>query len=314
MNRIPDIDDRPVVLITGASTGIGLALAKKLITEPYRLVLTARSSSLPRFSEHGFAENEHLRLRPLDVTKADEANKVVEDVNRVWGGVDVLINNAGVAYRAVMEHLSDADEEDQFRINYLGPLHLIRCVLPYMRSRRQGRIINISSVGGMMAMPTMGGYSASKFALEGASEALWYELRPWGIKVTLIEPGFVKSNSFRNAMFTPQSQKALDNPRLPYHPYYANLIRFIEKMMLKSPTTPEKIAAQILKVMRHPDPRLRVSATYDAVIFRLLRRLLPQRLYHYVLYRSLPEISHWVPDHPERGSGSETPRPAGHRD
>ena len=304
-------DKSAVVLITGASTGIGLALARKLMSEPYRLVLTARSSSMSRFAEHGIEESASILLRSLDVTNPDEANSVIADICRIWGGVDILINNAGVAYRAVMEHLSDEDEEDQFHINYLGPLHLIRCVLPYMRSRRQGRIINISSVGGMMAMPTMGGYSASKFALEGASEALWYELKPWGIKVTLLEPGFVNSNSFQNAVFTPQSRNAMDDPNQPYHPYYTNLIRFIEKMMLSSPTTPEKIAAQILKIMRHRNPRLRVSATYDAVIFRLLRRILPQRLYHWVLYRSLPNINHWVPAPPEKEARSEKPRPAG---
>ena len=286
--------DRRVVLVTGASTGIGLALAKALSKTSLRVALTARSASLPRFSEQGLEEHEDLLIRALDVTRAAEANRVVAEIRQRWGGVDILINNAGVAYRAVMEHLEDEDEEEQFHINYLGPLHLIRQVLPDMRARRSGRIINLSSVGGMMAMPTMGGYSASKFALEGASEALWYELKPWGVHVTLIEPGFVHSNSFQNAVFTEKSRKSFHEPDDPYHAYYTNLIGFIARMMRRSSTTPDDIAVLILKIMNRKKPPLRVSATRDAVFFNIIRRILPGRLYHYVLYRFLPEINDWV--------------------
>ncbi len=286
--------DERVVLITGASTGIGLALAKTLVPTAYRLVLTARASSLHRFEKEGVNPSDRVWLRPLDVTKPQEGDAVVAEVQEKWGGVDVLINNAGVAYRAVIEHLEDRDEEDQFHINYLGALHLIRLVLPHMRAKRRGRIINLSSVDGMMAMPTMGGYSASKFALEGASEALWYELKPWGIHVSLIEPGFVHSNSFQNALFTSASRKSYSDPGDAYHRYYSHLIRFIEKMMHLTPTTPERIAKRIAFVITRRNPPLRVSATWDAVFFLLLRRLLPQRFYHWFLYRTLPGIGGWV--------------------
>lgn len=287
-----------VVLVTGASTGIGLALTRALLPTPYRLVLTARHASLERFKEMGVEASDRVWLRPLDVTQPQEGDGLVAEIEEKWGGVDILINNAGVAYRAVMEHLEDRDEEDQFHINYLGPLHLIRLVLPGMRKRRRGRIINLSSVGGMMAMPTMGGYSASKFALEGASEALWYELKPWGVHVTLVEPGFVNSKSFKNALFTAASGKSLIDAQDPYHHYYGNLTRFIEKMMGRSPTTPERIARIILSIMTRKNPPLRVSATWDAVFFSLLRRILPQRLYHHILYRNLPGIDHWVSKKP----------------
>src|SRR5688500_5444459 len=179
------------VLVTVATSGLGLARAQQLLVTPgYRLILTARGSSLDRFADKGITESERVWLRPLDVVDAVERRRVVEEACDRWGGVDILVNNAGVSYRAVLEHVRDSERLAQMDINFLGPMELVRLVLPRMRERRWGRIINVSSVGGMMAMPTMALYSASKFALEGASEALWYEVRPWNVWVTLIEPGF----------------------------------------------------------------------------------------------------------------------------
>jgi len=299
MMKARENPDRRVVLLTGATTGIGLALANALLATDMRLVLTARADSMPRFERLGIREGERVMLRALDVSDGDQANRVFEAVVARWGGVDVLINNAAISYRAVMEHLTDADEEEQFQVNYLGPLHLIRLVLPGMRARRRGHIVNLSSVGGMMAMPTMGGYSASKFALEGASEALWYECRPWGVRVVLVEPGFVRSDSFRNARFSKQSQRAYSDGGDPYHRYYANMIGFIERMMRRSPTTPQDIARRILRILKRKRPPLRVFATWDAFFFSFLRRALPKRLYHVVLYRFLPRIGEWVAPAPK---------------
>ncbi|CAM2068976.1 SDR family oxidoreductase [Sulfidibacter corallicola] len=287
-------EDTRVVLVTGASTGIGLALARVLLSTSFRLVLTARAESLQRFVSAGIQENERIRIRPLDLTQPLEADLLIEEIDRDWGGVDILVNNAGICYRAVVEHLSGADEQHQLTVNFMGPMHLIRLVLPSMRARRRGHIINLSSVGGMMAMPTMGAYSASKFALEGVSEALWYEMRPWGVHVTLIEPGFVHSSSFENALFTQRSRAAFEDPSQDYHPYYTNMIDMITKLMYGSPTTPEDIARRILRLMRRRNPPLRVAATLDAHLFALLRRLLPSRLYHWILLLGLPKRRRWV--------------------
>jgi hypothetical protein len=203
-----------------------------------------------------------------------------------------LINNAGITYRAVLEHMSEADELQQLNTNFFGPMALIRLVLPGMRMRRWGRIINISSVGGMMAMPTMGSYSASKFALEGASEALWYELLPWKIAVILVQPGFINSNSFRNVYWTSKAKASLDSGD-GYAVYYRQMNGFIEKLMRRAFATPESIADKVVELIEHPNPALRIPATYDAWFFSLLRRVLPRRTYHWMLYRNLPGIEHW---------------------
>jgi short-subunit dehydrogenase len=145
----------------------------------------------------------------------------------------------------------------------------------------------------MMAMPTMALYSASKFALEGACEALWYEARPWNIHVTLIQPGFVNSRSFENTLYTPESRAASKQPRDPYHGHYVNMTRLIHRLMNRSRATPDEIARRVHRVIRHPNPPLRVGVTSDASFFRMLRRLLPRRIYHALLYRGLPRIQEW---------------------
>jgi short-subunit dehydrogenase len=280
-------------LVTGASTGLGLALARKLIALPYRLILTARESSLHRFAHEGIHESERVWIRALDVTNAAQRIHVVQDAGERLGGIDVLLNNAGVAYRSVVEHARDFERQEQFDINFHGPLALARLVLPGMRAKRAGRIINVSSVGGMMAMPTMSLYSASKWALEGATESLWYEVLPWNIRVTLVEPGFIRSDSFQHTRATQGSARAAASPGDPYFVHYSAMSQLIERLMNRSSSSPEHVADVILKTMHRRRPPLRVAGTRDANFFYLLRRFLPRRLYHAVLYRGLPGIKTW---------------------
>lgn len=288
--------DRPVVLLTGASSGLGLAIARRLLGAGYRLALTARSSSLSRFDEAGIAESESVKILPLDVTQPRERESVVAEIQRLWGGVDILINNAGVAYRSVVEHVTEDERLAQLDINFRAPMELTRLVLPGMRAKRAGRILNVSSVGGMMAMPTMAVYSASKFALEGASEALWYEVRPWNIHVTLVQPGFVRSDSFQNTRHTRLSRRGVDDILDPYHAHYCSMAPFIEKLMRLSPASPDSVARTVLKVLRRKHPPLRAPATIDAQFFSLLRRWLPRELYHRFLYWNLPAVRSWGPN------------------
>jgi short-subunit dehydrogenase len=281
------------ILITGASAGIGLELAKLLMEGPHRLALTARSSSLPRFAQQGILPSERVMLLPLDVTLHEEREAAISAVERRWGGVDVLVNNAGISYRAVAEHVTEAERISQLDSNFLGPMELIKLVLPHMREQRFGRIINVSSVGGMTAMPTMSIYSASKFALEGASESLWYEMRPFNVSVSLVRPGFIHSDGFRKVRFTAQGQRALFDMNDPYHAHYANMDELIEGLMTLTFYTPRDVAETILDVIEHKSPPLWVSGTLDAFFFNALRRLLPSGLYHRLLYAGLPRIWRW---------------------
>lgn len=290
------LPDDAVLLVTGASTGLGLALSRRLLRETrYRLVLTARPSSLDRFAAEGITAGPRVRLLPLDVTDAASRAAALAAIEAEWGGVEILVNNAGLATRAVTEHIADGDMRQILAVNFLGPLELIRRVLPGMRARRRGRIITVSSVGGMMAMPTMAAYSASKFAIEGACESLWYEVRPWGIGVSLVEPGFINSDGFTHTIHTRRSARAVGDDQDPYHAHYEAMAGMIARLMRRTWATPDQVAGQIIRTIRARHPRLRVRATPDALIFDYLRRWLPRRLYHRVLYASLPEVKRWGP-------------------
>lgn len=285
---------RLVVLVTGASTGLGLAIARAFLERGrHHLVLTARAGSLPRFTAAGLLEAEHLWIRALDVTDAGQRATVVAEIERELGGVDILVNNAGVAFRAVVEHVRDDDRLAQLDVNFRAPMELARLVLPGMRARRRGHIVNVSSVGGMMAMPTMAVYAASKFALGGASEALWYEVRPFGVHVTLIQPGFVRSESFLATRSTSLSSCAQEQAGDPYHAHYAGMSGFIARLMARALVGPAHVARVVVRATERRRPPLRVAATPDAVFFFWLRRLLPRTFYHWLLYRSLPGVGGW---------------------
>jgi NAD(P)-dependent dehydrogenase (short-subunit alcohol dehydrogenase family) len=282
------------VMVTGASSGIGLALARRLLGRtPHRVVLTARRESLPRFADAQIVEGDRVALLPLDVTRPDQRKSAVAAALARFGSVDVLVNNAGVAYRSVLEHVTEQDFLDQMDVNYVGPVELTRLVLPAMRARRHGRIINVSSVGGMMAMPTMAIYSASKFALEGATEALFYEVRPWNIRVSLIQPGFVHSEAFEHTRMTAGSEQSSGDDGEAYHAHYEHMSPFIARLMRAARATPDSIARRIVRTIHRRRPPLRVPVTVDAWLFGWLRRYMPRTLYHWFLYRSLPGVRHW---------------------
>lgn len=286
---------KPLILLTGASSGLGLCLAKFLAQKnEFRLVLTAREESLKRFEVYSeFKNNSNIIFRPLEVTNSEQRETLIAELNEIYGGVDILINNAGITYRSVVEHVEEKERIHQMETNFRSPMELTRLVLPKMREKRKGKIINISSVSGMMAMPTMSVYSASKFALEGASESLWYEVKPWNVHVTLIQPGFIRSSSFHNTLLTHLSADALKNPKNPYFSHYKHMSKLIEKLMTYTVSTEENISKCIYKVIQSKKPSLRVPATFDAKLFYIFRRLVPQRFYHILLYKLLPKVKEW---------------------
>lgn len=286
-------DYRPIILVTGASSGVGRALAELLYKLPeYRTVVTARRFSLARL-RGTFEESDHFKILDLDMTDPRSRKRALENLKQTWGEVDILINNAGISYRSVVEHMTDEDENLQMNTNYFGPISLIREVLPSMRQKGRGKIINVSSVSGMLAMPTMASYSASKHALEGASEALWYEMKPFGINVTLIQPGFINSNSFQNVYHSELSSPENQEKGGPYSDYYQSMGPFVERLMRLSWTTPEHVAQKILSVVRMQNPPLWVPATPDAVLFYFLRRVIPRRWLMPILFFFLPKSKQW---------------------
>lgn len=221
-STITDNSFKPVILVTGCASGIGLALSELLYNEQsYRVVITARSGSIEGLKSK-FTESERFLIRPLDITAAEDCKNLINEIASIWGGINILVNNAGISYRAVVEHMTAAEEQLQFATNYFGPVSLIREVLPYMRKLGRGKIINVSSVSGMLAMPTMGSYSASKHALDGLSESLWYETKPLGINVCLIQPGFIRSKSFLKVHYSGQSGPQNDMDGV-YADYYKHM-------------------------------------------------------------------------------------------
>ncbi|AGH95355.1 SDR family NAD(P)-dependent oxidoreductase [Pseudobdellovibrio exovorus] len=284
---------KPVVLVTGCGSGIGLALAEELYKRTeYRVVITARASSL-KMLHTKFIESDRFLIRLLDVIEEGNRTSLIKEIVTLWGGVNILINNAGVSYRAVVEHMSASEEQHQFATNYFGPVGLIKSVLPHMRQMGWGKIINVSSVSGMLAMPTMGAYSASKYAFEGLSEALWYEVKPLGINVSLIQPGFVHSQSFLKVKYSIQSEPNDDTEAL-YADYYKNMTPFIERLMKLSLTSPQDVALRILKVMKRKNPPLWIPATLDAMFFYYVRRFVPRFILLPLLFSILPNTRKWA--------------------
>jgi short-subunit dehydrogenase len=289
------VNAKPLVLLTGASTGLGLVLAKELICQDqYRLVLTARQKSIPRFAAEGIFESEDVFIRPLDITLREDRFAIISECEEQLGGLDILINNAGVALRSVVEDATADDRIGILEVNYIGPMRLIGLALPGMRKRRRGRIINVSSAAGLIGMPTMACYCGSKFALEGATESLWYEVRPWHINVSLVIPGFIHSDSFLKTLTTDRSQEVIDTgEREPYFRHYENMERLISWTMKHTFATPESVSRKIIKVMKAKRPKLRHPVTADAWCLFLFRKVLPATIYHWVMYFALPKSQNW---------------------
>jgi NAD(P)-dependent dehydrogenase (short-subunit alcohol dehydrogenase family) len=182
----------PTWFITGASSGYGLALARYAIGRGYNVVATARS--VAKLAALAASAPDRVLAQKLDVTLPIDAETTVKAAITRFGRIDVLINNAGYGIIGAVEETPEAEFRAQMETNFFGALSVTKAVLPYLRAQRSGAIVNVSSMGGQMSFPGCSAYSASKFALEGMSEALAQEVAPFGIKVMIVEPGALRTN------------------------------------------------------------------------------------------------------------------------
>ncbi|AUI07351.1 MULTISPECIES: oxidoreductase [Stenotrophomonas] len=181
-----------LLLITGVSSGFGRALAQQALLAGDRVVGTVRNETDRQAFETLAPGRAFGRL--LDVTDADAINALVTDIETNVGSIDVLVNNAGYGHEGILEESTLAELRHQFEVNVFGPAALIKAVLPHMRARRRGHILNITSMGGFITMPGIAWYCGSKFALEGISEVLGKEVAPFGIHVTAVAPGSFRTD------------------------------------------------------------------------------------------------------------------------
>jgi NAD(P)-dependent dehydrogenase (short-subunit alcohol dehydrogenase family) len=188
-----------VWFVTGASSGLGAAVVRAALAAGDRVVATARNIEKLR-SAVGQPASDRLALVPLDVTSEQQAQAAIAAAVEKLGRIDVLVNNAGYSVLGTLESLTTAQIEQQLATNFYGVLHVMRAALPVMRRQRSGHIFNMSSTAGVVGYPAVGAYAASKFAIEGLTLSVAPEVERFGIKVTLIEPGF-----FRTDLLAPQS-------------------------------------------------------------------------------------------------------------
>ena len=196
-----DLNDK-VVLITGGSRGLGLVMAREFATQGARVAVCARDEEdLARVREEFSSRGDHFFSSPCDVSDQNQLQSLLSSVEKALGPVDVLVNNAGTILVGPLEHMTQEDFEDVMRVNFWGAVHTTLAVVPGMRRRGQGRIVNITSIGGKVAFPHLLPYTASKFALVGFSEGLRAELAKDGIWVTTVVPNLMRTGSPRNAEF-----------------------------------------------------------------------------------------------------------------
>ena len=246
--------EKPVWFITGCSTGFGRDLAKHVLKLGYRTVVTARK---PNDVKALAAIGEALVLK-LDVTNQGQIKAAIKAAETKFGRIDVLVNNAGIGYFAAVEESEDKAVRRMFEINFFGLSRMIDAVLPGMRQRRSGFIVNFSSIGGLRSFPSVGYYNATKFAVEGLSEALWQEVEPLGIKVMLVEPsGFRTDWAGRSA---DQSKRQIPD----YAETAGAWLKQVRAISGKQPGDPVRAAKAIVKAVESPKPPHRLLLGNDA--------------------------------------------------
>lgn len=241
-----------VVLITGAFDGIGKATAMQFAKKGWTVWATDMTIDM-----HTFQAYPNIQVLKLDVTQDSDIKSVVQTIMAKNGHVDMVVNNAGYGLIGTQEAVTRDEIQHQFDVNVYGPMMLTQAVLPSMRAQHAGHIVNISSTSGIRAIPGLGVYAATKFALEALSESLASEVAPWDIKVTVIEPGTVYTNWAKNAVVT-------SNHDMPEYAKLAkNLKNFLVKRLNEGQPA-EEVAALIAKVAEEEHPHFRYQTSHHA--------------------------------------------------
>jgi NAD(P)-dependent dehydrogenase (short-subunit alcohol dehydrogenase family) len=249
-----------VALVTGSSSGIGFETSLALARKGYFTYATMRDTNkATKLLDIAKKENLKLVTIPLDVDKEDSIKNAVSKIESEKGRIDVLVNNAGYLLFGCIEDISVDELKAQFETNFFGIVRMIQQVAPIMRKQNSGIIVNLSSLAGRIGFPGTPAYISSKFALEGLSESMRYEMSPFGIKTIIIEPGVIKTNIF-------SSMKNTTKPDSPYKEISEKVEKGI-KMMCELGTDPKEVANTITKAIEADDPLPRYIVGNDAAMF-----------------------------------------------
>jgi NAD(P)-dependent dehydrogenase (short-subunit alcohol dehydrogenase family) len=253
------VSNQKVSIVTGSSSGIGLETALTLARNGYFTYATMRNPKKDAPIKNALKkENLPIKVIQLDVINDESLKNAIDQVTSEAGRIDVLVNNAGYGLVGALEELSMEEIKTQYETNLFGLVRVIQAVLPTMRKQRSGRILNLSSGAGLFGYPGGSAYVSSKFAVEGLSESMAYELEPFGIRVILIEPGFVQTN-FANSMVI--AKKAQD-PTSPYSQMMQRIAASSSELA-KSGSSADLVANVILDAATNPNPRLRYLVGKD---------------------------------------------------
>ena len=261
-----------VILITGASSGIGKAIGDFLCTKNFKVYGTSRDCSKYL--------NSNFELLNLDVKNLNSINKCVDEIIKIEGSIDILINNAGVGITGPLEEIPEIEIENNFKTNFFGPLNIIKKVLPIMRSNKEGLIINITSIAAFVGTPYRSVYSASKAALDLVSETLNMETKPFNIKVASIAPGDFSTN------IASRRYHAFSEKKSPYHLGYSKALTLMDGHV-NSGSDPKLIARLVFKIINTKNPNKKyIVGSFIEKIAPYLKLLLPQKLFEYIVMKS----------------------------
>ena len=273
------------VLITGCSTGIGRATAVHLAGRGWTVYATARrTDSIRDLADAG------CKVLGLDVCDEGSMRAAIDTVERVEGAVGVLVNNAGYGQEGAFEETAMTDVRRQFETNVFGLIRLTQLVLPGMRRQRWGRVVNLSSMGGRLTLPGGAFYHATKYAVEALSDALRFEVRPFGIDVIVIEPGPIKTQFGDTAIAAVRRVASPGSPYAGFNAMLADKIReAYEGPMGRFAAEPDAVARVIERAIAAGRPRTRYPVTVAARILMGLRRWLPDRAFDGFLRTQFPQ-------------------------